>query len=77
MSAARPGVLRAIAFNCSLKPPEQPSSTAAMLGDVRDALSALGVECEIICATAFNILPGVRSDEGLGDGWSSSPALAM
>jgi multimeric flavodoxin WrbA len=67
---ARPlSALRALAFNCSLKQPEQPSSTAAMLGDVRDALAAQGAECEIVCATAFNILPGVRSDEGPGDDW--------
>jgi len=61
--------LRALAFNCSLKRPEEPSSTAVMLGHVRDALATHGVDCEIVCATGFNILPGVRSDEGLGDDW--------
>jgi len=61
--------LRALAFNCSLKRPEEPSSTAVMLGHVRDALATHGVDCEIVCATGFNILPGVRSDEGPGDDW--------
>ena len=64
--------LRALAFNCSLKRPEEPSSTAAMLVHVREALLAHGVATEIVCAAAFNILPGVRSDEGPGDDW---PAL--
>jgi len=64
--------LRALAFNCSLKRPEQASSTAVMLGHVRDSFRLHGVECEIVCANAFNILPGVRSDEGPGDDW---PAL--
>ena len=43
-----------------------------MLGHVRDALMAQGVATEIVCAAAFNSLPGVRSDEGPGDEW---PAL--
>lgn len=59
--------LRAIAFNCTLKRPEQPSSTAALLGDIRDALAEHGIETEIVTATAYNILPGTKSDEGLGD----------
>jgi len=61
--------LRALAFNCSLKPPDQPSSTAMMLGHVHEAMMGHGVDTEIVCATAYNILPGVRSDEGPGDDW--------
>ncbi len=64
--------LSAVAFNCSLKRREEPSSTAVMLGEIRDELARHGVECEIVSATAFNILPGVLSDEGPGDEW---PAL--
>jgi multimeric flavodoxin WrbA len=64
--------LRALAFNCSLKKPGKPSSTAALLGHVRDALATHGVETEIVHAAAFDILPGVTSDEGPGDDW---PAL--
>ncbi|MEJ8852697.1 flavodoxin family protein [Variovorax rhizosphaerae] len=69
MAISTSAELRALAFNCSLKPPGQPSSTAAMLGHVRDALATHGVACEIVSATGFNILPGVRSDEGSGDEW--------
>lgn len=61
--------LKAVAFNCSLKQPEKPSSTAALLGHVRDAFMDYGVDTEIIHAAAFNILPGVTSDEGPGDDW--------
>ena len=64
--------LRALAFNCSLKQPGAPSSTAVMLGHVSDALKAHGVETEVVQATAFNILPGTKSDMGSGDDW---PAL--
>lgn len=61
--------LHALAFNCSLKASGQPSSTAAMLADVGSAMQRHGATWEVIHAAAFNILPGVRSDEGPGDDW--------
>ena len=64
--------LRALAFNCSLKRGGEPSSTRALLEDVGRALASHGVALEIVDAAMFNILPGVRADEGPGDDW---PAL--
>ncbi len=64
--------LRALAFNCSLKAAGKPSSTGALLDDVGKALAAHGVPLETVHAAAYNILPGVTSDEGPGDDW---PAL--
>lgn len=61
-----------LAVNCSLKTADRPSSTAAMLSDVGDAMRQHGATWEVVHAAAFNILPGVRSDEGPGDDW---PAL--
>ncbi len=61
--------IKALAFNCSLKSPDQDSSTQLMLGQVIDALAAEGVEGEILRTLAFNIKPGVRADEGEGDEW--------
>jgi multimeric flavodoxin WrbA len=69
--------IRAIAFNCSLKPAHRPSSTAAMLGDVRDAMAKHGVEMEVVHAAAHAILPGTSSDEGPGDDWPALRARLM
>ena len=64
--------LKAIAFNCTLKPSPAESSTEILLGEFIAALSSHGVECDLVRAVDFNIKPGVRSDEGDGDDW---PAL--
>ncbi len=64
--------LRALAFNTTLKPPGQPSSTEAMLRDIAAEFAAHGVEMETVHAAAHDIRSGVRSDEGAGDAW---PAL--
>ena len=69
--------IRAIAFNCSLKPAHRPSSTAAMLSDVREALAKHGVEMEVVHAAAHAILPGTSSDEGPGDAWPALRARLM
>ncbi|MGE0503139.1 MAG: flavodoxin family protein [Rhizobiaceae bacterium] len=69
-----PTPLTAFALNCSLKPSshDAPSSNDRMLGDILDAFEPHGVTGEIVRAADWDILPGVRSDEGDGDHW---PAL--
>ena len=61
--------LKALAFNCTLKPSPAPSSTDKLLRELLDALSKHEVEGEIVRAVDYNIKPGVSSDEGEGDAW--------
>lgn len=64
--------LSAIALNCTLKA-EGPSSTDAMIKVLADAFGKHDVKLvETVRVAAFNIKPGVTSDEGDGDDW---PAL--
>lgn len=64
--------LTALAFNCTLKRGNAPSSTEKLIGELFEALKTHGVTGTSIRAANYNILPGVRSDEGEGDDW---PAL--
>jgi multimeric flavodoxin WrbA len=64
--------LTALAFNCTLKRESGASSTDKLIGELFDALKPHGVTGSTIRAADYNILPGVRSDEGAGDDW---PAL--
>ena len=64
--------LTAIAFNCTLKPGKEKSSTDKLLERVLDELKGHDVEGEIVRVVDLNIKPGVTSDEGAGDDW---PAL--
>jgi multimeric flavodoxin WrbA len=61
--------LKALAFNCTLKPSPAPSSTEKLLQELLDALSKHQVTGEIVRAVDYNIKPGVSSDEGDGDAW--------
>jgi multimeric flavodoxin WrbA len=61
--------LKALAFNCTLKPSPTPSSTEKLLRELLDALSEHAVSGEIVRAVDHNIKPGVSSDEGDGDAW--------
>jgi len=61
--------LKALAFNCTLKPSPAPSSTDKLLRELLDALSEHEVSGEIVRAVDHNIKPGVSSDEGEGDAW--------
>ena len=63
--------LNAIAINCSLKRSNgEPSSTDKMIRLIASNLSKHGVETrETIRIADHDILPGVSSDEGQGDGW--------
>ena len=64
--------LKALAFNCTLKPSPAPSSTDKLLRELLDALAERGVTGEVVRAVDYNIKPGMSSDEGKGDDW---PAL--
>jgi multimeric flavodoxin WrbA len=64
-----PMSLKAVAFNCTLKPSPAPSSTEILLREFLDALEEQDTAGELIRAVDFNVKPGVRSDEGEGDDW--------
>jgi multimeric flavodoxin WrbA len=66
--------IKAIALNCTLKAePTEASSTDAMIAVLAEAFSAKGVTItETVRVAAFDVKPGVTSDEGDGDAW---PAL--
>jgi multimeric flavodoxin WrbA len=62
--------LTAFAVNCSLKDSGEDSSTDKLIGEVLDALATHGVTSSgTVMIAAANVLPGVTSDEGSGDGW--------
>lgn len=61
--------LRALAFNCTLKPSPAASSTEKLLRQLLDGLSTHAVVGDIVRAVDCNIKPGVSSDEGEGDAW--------
>jgi multimeric flavodoxin WrbA len=61
--------LKALAFNCTLKPSPVESSTEVLLKEFVAALETNDVKCELVRAVDFNIKPGVKSDEGEGDDW--------
>jgi multimeric flavodoxin WrbA len=64
--------LRATAFNCTLKPSNEPSSTELLLGQIMAAMKRHDVESQLVRIVDHDIKPGVTSDEGPGDAW---PAL--
>lgn len=64
--------LKALAFTCSLKPGEAPSSTDMLTRQLLAELATHNVQSEVIRAVNYTILPGVEADMGEGDDW---PAL--
>ena len=54
--------LRAIAINCTLKRPPEPSHTDTLLGTVCDILSGVGVSVDRVRATELTIAPGIYPD---------------
>jgi multimeric flavodoxin WrbA len=61
--------LSAVAINCTLKRGTQTSSTDLMISLIANELTKHRVELtETIRIADYNILPGVSSDEGPGDG---------
>ncbi len=63
--------ISAIAINCTLKRSDgETSSTDKMIGLIVGELKKHGVEfSETLRLADYNILPGVKSDEGEGDDW--------
>ncbi len=62
--------LTAIALNCTLKSGGgDPSSTDRMIGEVLAALAKHDVTAETVRVVDANLLPGVDTDMGEGDGW--------
>jgi multimeric flavodoxin WrbA len=64
--------LKAIAFNCTLKHGNEPSSTERLLSQIIEAMKKFDVRSELIRVVDHDIKSGVTSDEGGGDAW---PAL--
>jgi len=64
-------MLKAIALNCTLKAdPQEASSTDLMISVIANELAKHGVTLtETIRVAAYNVRPGVTSDEGDGDEW--------
>jgi hypothetical protein len=56
--------LKAVAFNCTLKPSNEPSSTEILLKQVSRGDAPHGVEGELFRIVDHDIKPGVTSDEG-------------
>ena len=61
--------LKAIALNCTLKPSPEVSNTEALLNKVLGIMQPLGVDCELLRVSDFNIPFGVSSDQGGDDQW--------
>ncbi len=62
--------ISALALNCSLKSGGDPSSTQRLLDELLAALATHGVRSAGTVRIADeNVLAGVTSDEGPGDGW--------
>lgn len=61
--------LKTLAFNCTLKPSDRPSSTELLLSQILDAFKTKEVEGEQLRMADYDIKPGVTSDEGAGDQW--------
>lgn len=63
--------LSAIAINCTLKSSaDEQSSTDVMIGVLAQKFAERGVSIsETLRIADYNVLPGVKSDEGEGDDW--------
>lgn len=63
--------LKALAFNCTLKPSStnEKSSTAHMLSLIEEEFGRHDIETETLWLADHDIKAGVRSDEGKGDAW--------
>jgi multimeric flavodoxin WrbA len=61
--------LKAVAFNCTLKPSKEESSTELLIAQILGAMLPCGVSGEIVRVVDHDIKPGVTSDEGKGDAW--------
>lgn len=69
--------LKAVAFNCTLKPGDEPSSTELLLTQIMDALAPYGIDGKLVRVVDHDIKPGVSSDEGPGDAWPALRKLVL
>jgi multimeric flavodoxin WrbA len=67
-----PTSLRALIFNCTLKPSGEASSTQLLAEQLAKEMEDLRVTAEFVRAVDYDIRPGVETDMGNGDEW---PAL--
>ena len=65
--------VQVLALNCTLKTTRQKerTSTDRLLEECLKAFDKQGASGEIVRVADHNVLPGVSSDEGEGDGWPS------
>lgn len=61
--------MKAVILNCTLKKSPEKSNTEALAEEVAKELRAQKVRVEMIRVVDLNILPGIKTDEGKGDGW--------
>jgi multimeric flavodoxin WrbA len=61
--------MRAIVLNCTLKPSPEDSNTELLARVVIEALADHDVTSSVIRVVDHNVLPGVLTDQGPGDGW--------
>lgn len=61
--------VKALVLNCTLKQSPADSNTEALARVVMAELERLGVGTQILRVVDHDVLPGVTSDEGAGDGW--------
>jgi hypothetical protein len=59
--------LKAVAFNCTLKPSRKASSTDLLLKEIMSEMKAHDVKSERVRVVDHDVKPGVSSDEGRGD----------
>lgn len=61
--------MKAVVLNCTLKSAPEDSNTELLAQVVTDALAEYGVESSLIRVVDRNVLAGVETDMGPGDGW--------
>lgn len=69
--------MKALILNCTLKPSPETSSTEALAQVVIDELKKGGAESELVRLVDLNLKPGVKTDQGEGDGWPAVHAKIM
>jgi len=61
--------LKVLCLNCSLKQQPEPSETEALARKVLRSFQQEGLDTEILRLSDYTILPGTKSNMGLGDQW--------
>jgi multimeric flavodoxin WrbA len=61
--------MKALILNCTLKPSPAVSNTEALAKEVIKELEKLGAETKMIRIADHQVITGIKSDMGKGDGW--------